>query len=73
MQGVLGPRSGRPAADDHRLPKHSGPAFRPWWDWRCRARAAFEHIRDLVMGAGRERKAATGMFGRLIAAMRGGF
>ena len=30
-------------------------------------------IRDLAMGSGKERKPATGMVGRLLAAMKGGF
>jgi hypothetical protein len=30
-------------------------------------------IRDLALGAVKERKPATGMIGRLVAAMRGGF
>jgi hypothetical protein len=37
------------------------------------ASAGTGDIRDLALGTGKERKAPTGMVGRLISAMRGGF
>ena len=75
MQGVLGRavRVGRPRTITGLPEAHSGPAFSTLVGLAMLAGAGSGDIRDLAMGAGRERKVATGMFGRLIAAMRGGF
>jgi len=75
MQGVLGRavRVGRPRTITGLPEAHSGPAFSTLVGLAMLAGTGSGDIRDLVMGSGRERKAATGMFGRLIAAMRGGF
>ena len=75
MQGVLGRavRVGRPRTITGLPEAHSGPAFSTLVGLAMIAGSGSGDIRDLVMGAVRERKVATGMFGRLIAAMRGGF
>ena len=75
MQGVLGRavRVGRPRTITGLPEAHSGPAFSTLVGLAMLAGAGSGDIRDLAMGAGRERKVATGMVGRLIAAMRGGF
>src|SRR4029078_5206631 len=75
MQGVLGRavRVGRPRTITGLPEAPSGPAFSTLVGLAMIAGAGSGDIRDLMMGAVRERKVATGMFGRLIAAMRGGF
>jgi cell division protein FtsA len=52
---------------------HSGPAFSTLVGLAMLAGSGSGDIRDLALGSGKERKAATGMLGRLISAMRGGF
>jgi cell division protein FtsA len=75
MQGVLGRavRVGRPKTITGLPEAHSGPAFSTLVGLAMLAGSGSGDIRDLALGSGKERKAATGMFGRLISAMRGGF
>ena len=75
MQGVLGRavRVGRPKTITGLPEAHSGPAFSTLVGLAQLAASGSGDIRDLAMGSGKERKPATGMVGRLIAAMRGGF
>src|SRR4029450_7985736 len=75
MQGVLGRavRVGRPKTITGLPEAHSGPAFSTVVGLAVRGGSGGGDIRDLAMGSGKERKPATGMVGRLIAAMRGGF
>lgn len=75
MQGVLGRavRVGRPKTITGLPEAHSGPAFSTLVGLAMLAGSGSGDIRDLAMGSGKERKPATGMFGRLISAMRGGF
>ena len=75
MQGVLGRavRVGRPKTITGLPEAHSGPAFSTLVGLAMLASAGAGDIRDLALGTGKERKAPTGMFGRLISAMRGGF
>jgi cell division protein FtsA len=75
MQGVLGRavRVGRPKTITGLPEAHSGPAFSTLVGLAMLAGSGSGDIRDLAMGSGKERKPATGMIGRLVAAMRGGF
>ena len=75
MQGVLGRavRVGRPRTMTGLPEAHSGPAFSTLVGLAMLAGAGAGDIRDLAIGAVKERKPATGMVGRLIAAMKGGF
>ena len=75
MQGVLGRavRVGRPRTLTGLPDAHSGPAFSTLVGLVSLAASGTGDIRDLALGRTGERKAPTGMFGRLIAAMRGGF
>lgn len=75
MQGVLGRavRVGRPKQLAGLPDAHSGPPFSTLVGLACLAGSGSGDIRDLALGRLTERKAASGMFGRLIAAMRGGF
>ena len=75
MQGVLGRavRVGRPKTMTGLPEAHSGPAFSTLVGLAMLAGAGAGDIRDLAIGAVKERKPATGMVGRLIAAMKGGF
>src|SRR5215216_3055885 len=75
MQGVLGRavRVGRPKQITGLPDAHSGPAFSNLVGLALLAASGTGDIRDLALGTGKERKAPTGMFGRLISAMRGGF
>lgn len=75
MQGVLGRavRVGRPRTLTGLPDAHSGPAFSALVGLVCLAASGTGDIRDLALGKTGERKAPTGVFGRLIAAMRGGF
>jgi len=74
MQGVLGRsvRVGRPRQIAGLPDAHSGPAFATLVGLASLAASGSGDIRDLALGTLRERKQATGMIGRLIAAMRGG-
>jgi cell division protein FtsA len=75
MQGVLGRavRVGRPRTITGLPEAHSGPAFSTLVGLAMLAGSGTGDIRDLALGSGKERKAATGMVGRRVAAMRGGF
>ncbi|MFL6723071.1 MAG: cell division protein FtsA, partial [Sphingomicrobium sp.] len=75
MQGVLGRavRVGRPKTITGLPEAHSGPAFSTLVGLAQLAASGSGDIRDLALVGVRDRKQATGMFGRLIAAMRGGF
>ena len=75
MQGVLGRavRVGRPKTITGLPDAHSGPAFSTLVGLAMLAGGGSGDIRDMALGAMAERKPATGMVGRLIAAMKGGF
>ena len=75
MQGVLGRavRVGRPRTVTGLPEAHSGPAFSTLVGLAMLAGAGSGDIRDLAMGAGRERKPATGMLGRFLNALRQGY
>ena len=75
MQGVLGRavRVGRPRTITGLPEAHSGPAFSTLVGLAMLAGAGSGDIRDLAMGAARERKPASGMFGRLFNALRQGY
>ena len=75
MQGVLGRavRVGRPKTITGLPEAHSGPGFSTLVGLAMLAGAGAGDIRDLAIGAVKDRKPATGVVGRLIAAMRGGF
>ena len=75
MQGVLGRavRVGRPRTITGLPDAHSGPGFSTLVGLVLLAASGTGDIRDIAMAPIAERKAASGMFGRLIAAMRGGF
>ena len=75
MQGVLGRavRVGRPRTITGLPEAHSGPAFSTLVGLAMLAGAGSGDIRDLAMGAARERKPATSMFGRLMSALRQGY
>ena len=75
MQGVLGRavRIGRPKTLTGLPDAHSGPAFATLVGLACLAGSGTGDIRDIALGQMTERKQATGMFGRLVSAMKGGF
>ena len=75
MQGVLGRavRVGRPRTITGLPEAHSGPGFSTLVGLAMLAGEGSGDIRDLAMAGVTQRKTATGMMGRLIAAMRGGF
>ena len=75
MQGVLGRavRVGRPRTITGLPDAHSGPAFSTLVGLAYLAGSGSGDIRDIALGTVTERKPATGMVGRLIAAMKGGF
>jgi cell division protein FtsA len=75
MQGVLGRavRVGRPKTITGLPEAHSGPAFSTLVGLAQLAASGSGDIRDLALVGVREKKPATGMLGRLISAMRGGF
>ncbi|HET9335057.1 MAG TPA: cell division protein FtsA [Sphingomicrobium sp.] len=75
MQGVLGRavRVGRPKTITGLPEAHSGPAFSTLVGLAQLAASGSGDIRDLALVGAVDRKPATGMLGRLIAAMRGGF
>jgi cell division protein FtsA len=75
MQGVLGRavRVGRPKTLTGLPDAHSGPAFATLVGLACLAGSGTGDIRDIALGQVTNRKPAAGMFGRLVAAMRGGF
>jgi cell division protein FtsA len=75
MQGVLGRavRVGRPKQITGLPDAHSGPAFSTLVGLALLAASGTGDIRDIALGPITQRKAASGMIGRLVAAMRGGF
>jgi len=75
MQGVLGRavRVGRPKQITGLPDAHSGPAFSTLVGLALLAGSGTGDIRDIALGPIAQRKQATGMVGRLISAMRGGF
>ena len=75
MQGVLGRavRVGRPRTIIGLPEAHSGPAFSTLVGLAMLAGAGTGDIRDLALGAVKERKPATGMVGRLLNALRQGY
>lgn len=75
MQGVLGRavRVGRPRTITGLPEAHSGPAFSTLVGLAQLAASGRGDIRDLAMLGAAQKRPASGMFGRLIAAMKGGF
>ncbi|HET9398265.1 MAG TPA: cell division protein FtsA [Sphingomicrobium sp.] len=75
MQGVLGRavRVGRPKTITGLPEAHSGPGFSTLVGLALLAGSGRGDIRDLALGHVTQKKPATGMLGRLVAAMRGGF
>jgi cell division protein FtsA len=75
MQGVLGRavRVGRPRQITGLPDAHSGPAFSTLVGLALLAGSGSGDIRDIALGTVTQRKPATGMIGRLVAAMKGGF
>ena len=75
MQGVLGRavRVGRPKTITGLPEAHSGPGFSTLVGLALLAGEGSGDIRDLALVGVTQKKQATGMVGRLIAAMRGGF
>lgn len=75
MQGVLGRavRVGRPRTITGLPDAHSGPAFSTLVGLAYLAGSGSSDIRDIGLPTTTRRTAPTGMFGRLIDAMRGGF
>ena len=74
MQGVLGRsvRVGRPKQLTGLPDAHSGPAFSTLVGLACLASSRSGDIRDLAAGKTTQKKPASGMMGRLLAAMKGG-
>src|SRR5687767_5465836 len=75
MQGVLGRavRVGRPRTITGLPDAHSGPAFSTLVGLAFLAGSGSSDIRDIALGTVTQKKPATGVLGRLIDAMRGGF
>jgi len=75
MQGVLGRtvRIGRPRTLAGLPDAHSGTAFATLVGLAALANSQKGDIRDLALGTITQKKAAKGMVGRLIAAMKGGY
>ena len=75
MQGVLGRavRVGRPKTITGLPEAHSGPAFSTLVGLAMLAGSGSGDIRDLAPGGGRDRKPATGFFGRLVSALKQGY
>jgi len=75
MQGVLGRavRVGRPKQLTGLPDAHSGPAFSTLVGLAMLAASGTGDIRDIALGTVTQRKQASGMLGRLVAAMKGGF
>jgi cell division protein FtsA len=66
-------RVGRPKSITGLPDAHSGPAFSTLVGLVLLASSGSGDIRDIALAPLADRKPASGMFGRLIAAMRGGF
>jgi cell division protein FtsA len=75
MQGVLGRavRVGRPRTITGLPDAHSGPAFSTLVGLAYLAGSGSSDIRDIGLPATTRRAPSTGVIGRLIEAMRGGF
>ena len=75
MQGVLGRavRVGRPKQITGLPDAHSGPAFSTLVGLALLAGSGSGDIRDIALAPIAQRKAAGGVMGRLISAMKGGF
>jgi cell division protein FtsA len=75
MQGVLGRavRVGRPRTITGLPDAHSGPAFSTLVGLAYLAGSGSSDIRDIGLAKSTRRSPSTGVFGRLIDAMRGGF
>jgi cell division protein FtsA len=75
MQGVLGRavRVGRPRTITGLPDAHSGPAFSTLVGLAFLAGSGSSDIRDIGLPTNRRKAPSTGMIGRLIDAMRGGF
>lgn len=75
MQGVLGRavRVGRPRSITGMPDAHSGPGFSTLVGLAYLAGSGSGDIRDIALKPIADRKPATGMVGRLLAAMRGGY
>ena len=75
MQGVLGRavRVGRPKQLAGLPDAHSGPAFSTLVGLAVLAGAGSADIRDIALTPTAHRKQSTGMIGRLISAMKGGY
>ena len=75
MQGVLGRavRVGRPKTITGLPEAHSGPAFSTLVGLAMLAASGSGDIRDIAVGAARERKPATGLVGRLMTALKQGY
>jgi cell division protein FtsA len=75
MQGVLGRavRVGRPKQLTGLPDAHSGPGFTTLVGLAMLAGGGTGDIRDIALPAGQKRKPATGLIGRLMAAMKGGY
>jgi cell division protein FtsA len=75
MQGVLGRavRVGRPRTITGLPDAHSGPAFSTLVGLAFLAGTRSGDIRDIGLAPAAKRTPGTGVFGRLIEAMRGGF
>jgi cell division protein FtsA len=75
MQGVLGRavRVGRPKTITGLPEAHSGPAFSALVGLASLAASGTGDIRDLTLGAAKERRAASGLVGRLISALKQGY
>ena len=75
MQGVLGRavRVGRPKTITGLPEAHSGPAFSALVGLASLAASGTGDIRDLTLGTVKERRAASGLVGRLISALKQGY
>jgi cell division protein FtsA len=75
MQGVLGRavRIGRPRTITGLPDAHSGPAFTTLVGLAMLAGGGSGDLRDIALGTTVERKAAPGLFGRLVSALKQGY
>ena len=75
MQGVLGRavRVGRPEAADRPARRAQRPGLLDAGRARLLAASGSGDIRDIALGPIAQRKPPSGMIGRLIAAMKGGY
>ncbi|WP_118856312.1 cell division protein FtsA [Sphingomonas mesophila] len=75
MQGVLGRavRIGRPRTITGLPDAHSGPAFTTLVGLAMLAADGSGDLRDIILGTRVEKKSGTGMFGRLVSALKQGY